>query len=120
MAHQCHIWHESGGSNTVGCKCLKNQRLARNSGWSCWESVSKPSPKGVQDYRHFPVPSTIVMYRSMGRSVSRSVIALGCGHFISSQSILDRLPMPSTRRGSCEERKLPPPTFVRLLFRSDA
>ena len=48
----------------------------------------------------FPSPSTMVMYRSMGRLVKRSVAPLGCGHFTSSQSILVRFPRPSTRRGS--------------------
>ena len=52
------------------------------------------------DYFHFPSPSTMVMYRSRGKLVKRSVVPPGCGHFTSSQSILVRCPRPSTRRGS--------------------
>ena len=48
----------------------------------------------MKAYFHFPSPSTIVIYRSMGRSVKRSVFPPGWGHFTSSQSILVRLPMP--------------------------
>src|SRR5215831_11677708 len=56
----------------------------------------------------------------MGRSVKRSTAPPGWGHLTSSQEILVCLPIPRTRRGSCEDRKLPPPTFILLLFRSPA
>ena len=56
----------------------------------------------------------------MGRSVNRSTALPGWGQRTSSQAILFCLPVPSTRRGSCEDRKLPPPTFILLLFKSPA
>src|SRR5262249_25825600 len=70
-------------------------------------------------YFHFPVPSTILMYRSMGTSVKRSVPP-GFGHFTSNQSNLVCVPTPRTKRGSWDDKKLPPPTLVRLRFKSPA
>src|SRR5580765_1642662 len=52
-------------------------------------------------YFHLSSPSMIVMYRSVGMSVNRSVFPLGCGHFTSSQSTLVLCPTPNTMRGSC-------------------
>ena len=52
----------------------------------------------------FPLPSTIVTYRSMGRSVNRSTFPDGAGHFTSSQSTAVAVPRPSTSRGSCDDR----------------
>ena len=50
-------------------------------------------------YFHFPSPSTIVMYRSRGRSVKRSTKPLGCGHFTSIQSIFLRCTQPQHHAG---------------------
>ena len=52
--------------------------------------------------------------------VEGETAVLGRGHFISSMSILVLWPTPRTTRGSCDERKLPPPTFIRLRLKSPA
>src|SRR6185437_764348 len=55
-----------------------------------------------------------------GTFVNRSTPPPGCGHLTSSQSIIFRAPNPSTTRGSHDERKLPPPTFLRDRVQSPA
>ena len=61
---------------------------------------NSPTSRFTLDYFHLPVPSTIVTYRSIGRSVNRSTAPPGCGQRTSSQSSLVRGPRPSTMRGS--------------------
>src|SRR5882762_5854613 len=58
------------------------------------------------------------MYLSTGKFVKCSTLPPGCGHCTSRESIFVRLPTPSNTRGSCDERKLPPPVFMRVRVRS--
>src|ERR1035438_2433239 len=59
-----------------------------------------------------------VVAAGSGSLVKRSTVPPGWGHLTSIQSIFERWPAPSTTRGSWEDRKLPPPTFMRSRFRS--
>lgn len=82
----------------------RNQVCKRQVFTQLMRATLLPSSSRNQQRYLIPAPSSIVTYRSIGTFVKVSTFPPGCGQRISSLSIFVRVPIPSTSRGSCDDK----------------
>ena len=88
----------------LNCAVFLGRRLIRLVPASEYDHEREQDGRQNAVHAWIPLPSTTVMYRSIGTFVNRSVFGVGEGHVTSSQSSAVARPRPSTSRGSCDDR----------------